>query len=131
MSKTWNFDQPLDNVKPTSSHEERAKIAALFHKQDEKPIEEVDYVAAFEQQQKESESKDVQTPELKVKQNQPKKVNVNITSDYKQHLADTIAQNNKDISACQKQIEELHQLIDEKKIQNKKLQAISVAIDDL
>ncbi|MBZ4299702.1 DUF5945 family protein, partial [Streptococcus suis] len=36
-----------------------------------------------------------------------------------------------DISACQKQIEELHQLIDEKKIQNKKLQAISVAIDDL
>ncbi len=53
MSKTWNFDQPLDDVKPTSSHEERAKIAALFHKQDEKPIEEVDYVAAFEQQQKE------------------------------------------------------------------------------
>ena len=42
-----------------------------------------------------------------------------------------LAQNNKDISACQKQIEELHQLIDEKKIQNKKLQAISVAIDDL
>ncbi|MCC9980023.1 chemotaxis protein [Streptococcus agalactiae] len=114
MSKTWNFDQPLDDVKPTSFHEERAKIAALFHKQDENPIEEVDYVAAFEQQQKESESKDDQTPELKVKQNQPKKVN--ITSDYKQHLADTIAQNNKDISVCQKQIEELHQLIDEKKI---------------
>ncbi|WP_438285507.1 DUF5945 family protein [Bacteroides thetaiotaomicron] len=35
------------------------------------------------------------------------------------------------MSACQKQIEELHQLIDEKKIQNKKLQAISAAIDDL
>ncbi len=117
MSKTWKFDQTLDDVKPTSSHEERAKIAALFHKQDEKPIEDVDYVAAFEQQQKESESKDDQTPELKVKQNQPKKVN--ITSDYKQHLADTIAQNNKDISACQKQIEELHQLIDEKKIKIK------------
>ncbi|HFI0120109.1 TPA: DUF5945 family protein [Streptococcus suis] len=129
MSKTWNFDKPLDDVKPTSSHEERAKIAALFHKQDEKTVEEVDYVAAFEQQKKESESKDVQTPELKVKQSQTKKVN--ITSDYKQHLADTIAQNNNDISACQKQIEELHQLIDEKKIQNKKLQAISVAIDDL
>lgn len=79
MSKTWNFDQPLDDVKPTSSHEERAKIAALFHKQDEKSIEEVDYVATFEQQQKESESKDVQMPESKVKQNQPKKVN--ITSD--------------------------------------------------
>lgn len=129
MSKTWNFDQPLDDVKPTSSNEERAKIAALFHKQDEKSIEEVDYVAAFEQQKKESESKDAQMPETKVKQSQPKKVN--ITSDYKQHLADTIAQNNNDISACQKQIEELHQLIDEKKIQNKKLQAISVAIDDL
>ena len=129
MSKTWNFDQPLEDVKPTSSHEERAKIAALFHKQDEKSIEEVDYVAAFEQQQKESKSKDAQTPESKVKQSQPKKGN--ITSDYKQHLADTIEQNNKDISTCQKQIEELHQLIDEKKIQNKKLQAISVAIDDL
>ena len=129
MSKTWNFDQPLEDVKPTSSHEERAKIAALFHKQEEKPIEEVDYVAAFEQQQKESKSKDAQTPESKVKQSQPKKGN--ITSDYKQHLADTIEQNNKDISTCQKQIEELHQLIDEKKIQNKKLQAISVAIDDL
>ncbi|HEM4162214.1 chemotaxis protein [Streptococcus suis] len=129
MSNTWNFDQPLDDVKPTSSNEERAKIAALFHKQDEKPIEEVDYVAAFKQQQKESKSKDDQSPESKVKQSQPMKVN--ITSDYKQHLADTITQNNKDISACQKQIEELHQLIDEKKIQNKKLQAISVAIDDL
>lgn len=129
MSKTWNFDQPLDDVKPTSFNEERAKIAALFHKQDEKTIEEVDYVAAFEQQQKESKSKDDQTPESKVKQSQPKKEN--ITSDYKQHLADTISQNNKDISACQKQIEALHQLIDEKKIQNKKLQAISVAIDDL
>ena len=129
MSKTWNFDQPLDDVKPTSSHEERAKIAALFHKQDEKPIEEVDYVAAFEQQQTESKSKDDPTPESKVKHSLPKKVT--ITSDYKHHLADTIAQNNKDISACQKQIEELHQLIDEKKIQNKKLHAISVAIDDL
>lgn len=67
MSKTWNFDQPLDDAKPTSSHEERAKISALFHKQDDKPIEEVDYVAAFEQKQKESESKDAQTPESKVK----------------------------------------------------------------
>ncbi|WP_105206066.1 DUF5945 family protein, partial [Streptococcus suis] len=94
-----------------------------FHKQDEKSNEEVDYVAAFEQQQKESESKDVQNLASTVKQSQPKKVN--ITSDYKLHLADTITQNNKDISACQKQIEELHQLIDEKKIQNKKLQAIS------
>ncbi|MEZ7570020.1 DUF5945 family protein [Streptococcus anginosus] len=129
MTKTWNFDQQLDDVKPTSSNEERAKIAALFHKQDEKSIEEVDYVAAFEQQKKESESKDAQTPKPRIKQSLPKKVN--ITSDYKQHLADTIAQNNNDISACQKQIERLHQLIDKKKIQNKKLQAISAAIDDL
>lgn len=129
MTKTWNFDQQLDDVKPTSSNEERAKIAALFHKQDEKSIEEVDYVAAFEQQKKESESKDAQTPKPRIKQSLPKKVN--ITSDYKQHLADTIAQNNNDISACQKQIEGLHQLIDKKKIQNKKLQAISAAIDDL
>lgn len=129
MSKTWNFDQPLDDVKPTSSNEERTKIAALFHKQDEKPIEEVDYVAPFEQQKRDLESKDARTPESKVRQSQPKKEN--ITSDYKQHLAETIEQNNKDISTCQKQIEELHQLIDEKKIQNKKLQAISVAIDDL
>lgn len=53
MSKTWNFDQQLDDAKPTSSsNEERAKIVALFHKQDDKPIEEVDYVAAFEQKQK-------------------------------------------------------------------------------
>ena len=129
MTKDWTFDQPLDDNTPTSSTEERAKIAALFHKENQEGAEDVDYVAAFEQQQKESKSKDDQTPESRVKQSQPKKVN--ITRDYKQHLADTIAQNNKDISACQKQIEELHQLIDEKKIQNKKLQAISVAIDDL
>ena len=129
MTKDWTFDQPLDDNTPTSSSEERAKIAALFHKENQEGAEDVDYVAAFEQQQKESKSKDDQTPESRVKQSQPKKVN--ITRDYKQHLADTIAQNNKDISTCQKQIEELHQLIDEKKIQNKKLQAISVAIDDL
>lgn len=129
MTKDWTFDQPLDDNTPTSSSEERAKIAALFHKENQEGTEDVDYVAAFEQQQKESKSKDDQTPESRVKQSQPKKVN--ITRDYKQHLADTIAQNNKDISTCQKQIEELHQLIDEKKIQNKKLQAISVAIDDL
>lgn len=129
MSKSWNFDQPLDDVTPTSSNEERAKIAALFHKQDDKPVEEVDYGAAFEKQKKNPEAKVKSKTEEKDKQSQSLKVN--ITSDYKQHLANTIAQNNDDISACQKQIEELHQLIDEKKIQNKKLQAISAAIDDL
>ncbi|HEM4690510.1 TPA: chemotaxis protein, partial [Streptococcus suis] len=55
----------------------------------------------------------------------------NITNDYKQHLADVMAQNNEDILQSQKKIEELHQLIDDKNKQNKKLQAISAAIDDL
>ena len=129
MSKSWNFDQPLDDATPPSSNEERAKIAALFHKKDDQPNEEVDYVAAFEKQKKNPEAKVESKTEEKDKQSQSLKVN--ITSDYKQHLANTIAQNNNDISACQKQIEEFHQLIDEKKIQNKKLQAISVAIDEL
>ncbi|AGU83629.1 DUF5945 family protein [Streptococcus anginosus] len=129
MSKSWNFDQPLDDATPISSNEERAKIAALFHKKDDQPNEEVDYVAAFEKQKKNPEAKVESKTEEKDKQSQSLKVN--ITSDYKQHLVNTITQNNNDISACQKQIEELHQLIDEKKIQNKKLQAISAAIDDL
>lgn len=129
MSKSWNFDQPLDDATSTSSNEERAKIAALFHKKDDQPNEEVDYVAAFEKQKKNPEAKVESKTEEKDKQSQSLKVN--ITSDYKQYLANTIAQNNNDISACQKQIEELYQLIDEKKIQNKKLQAISAAIDDL
>ncbi|CRH93518.1 Uncharacterised protein [Chlamydia trachomatis] len=42
-----------------------------------------------------------------------------------------VAQNNEDIAQSQKKIEELHRLIDEKNKQNKKLQAISVAIDEL
>lgn len=129
MTDSWAFDQPLEGKTPTSSIEERAKIAALFHKKDDQPNEEVDYVAAFEKQKKNPEAKVESKTEEKDKQSQSLKVN--ITSDYKQHLANTIAQNNDDISACQKQIEELHQLIDEKKIQNKKLQAISAAIDDL
>ena len=103
MSKSWNFDQPLDDATPTSSNEERAKIAALFHKKDDQPNEEVDYVAAFEKQKKNPEAKVESKTEEKDKQSQSLKVN--ITSDYKQHLANTIAQNNNDISACQKQIE--------------------------
>lgn len=55
----------------------------------------------------------------------------NITNDYKQHLADVMAQNNEDILQSQKKIEELQQLIDDKNKQNKKLQSISAAIDDL
>ncbi|HEM4958231.1 TPA: chemotaxis protein, partial [Streptococcus suis] len=65
-------------------------------------------------------------------QSTPKEVSSsNITNDYKQHLADVMAQNNEDILQSQKKIEELHQLIDDKNKQNKKLQAISAAIDDL
>ena len=47
MTKDWTFDQPLDNNTPTSSTEERAKIAALFHKENQEGTEDVDYVAAF------------------------------------------------------------------------------------
>ncbi|KIS05289.1 glutamate-cysteine ligase [Streptococcus equi subsp. zooepidemicus Sz12is] len=48
MTKDWTFDQPLDDNTPTSSSEERAKIAALFHKENQEGVEDVDYVAAFE-----------------------------------------------------------------------------------
>lgn len=52
MTDSWAFDQPLDEKTPTSSAEERAKIAALFNKTDMAANEEVDYVATFEKQQK-------------------------------------------------------------------------------
>ena len=42
MTDSWAFDQPLEGKTPTSSIEERAKIAALFHKKDDQPNEEVD-----------------------------------------------------------------------------------------
>lgn len=51
MTKDWTFDQPLDDNTPTSSSEERAKIAALFHKENQEGTEDVDYVAAFEMEQ--------------------------------------------------------------------------------
>lgn len=131
MTKDWTFDQPLDDNKPTSSSEERAKIAALFHKENQEGAEDVDYVAAFEMEQQ--KSKNQMAPQQKPqKQSTPKEVSSStITSDYKQHLADVMAQNNEDIRQSQKKIEELHQLIDDKNKQNKKLQAISAAIDDL
>lgn len=47
MTKDWTFDQPLDDNTPTSSTEERAKIAALFHKENQESVEDVDYVAAL------------------------------------------------------------------------------------
>lgn len=131
MTKDWTFDQPLDDNTPTSSSEERAKIAALFHKENQEGAEDVDYVAAFEMEQQ--KSKNQMAPQQKTQdQSIPEdKSSSTITSDYKQHLADVMAQNNEDIRQSQKKIEELHQLIDDKNKQNKKLQAISVAIDDL
>ena len=131
MTKDWTFDQPLDDNTPTSSTEERAKIAALFHKENQEGAEDVDYVAAFEMEQQ--KSKNQMAPQQKPQeQSTPKEVSSStITNDYKKHLADVMAKNNEDIRQSQKKIEELHQLIDDKNKQNKKLQAISVAIDDL
>ncbi|CAD0147142.1 Glutamate-cysteine ligase [Streptococcus thermophilus] len=131
MTKDWTFDQPLDDNTPTSSTEERAKIAALFHKENQESAEDVDYVAAFEMEQQ--KSKNQMAPQQKPQeQSTPKEVSSStITNDYKKHLADVMAKNNEDIRQSQKKIEELHQLIDDKNKQNKKLQAISVAIDDL
>ena len=131
MTKDWTFDQPLDDNTPTSSTEERAKIAALFHKENQEGAEDVDYVAAFEMEQQ--KSKNQMAPQQKPQeQSTPKEVSSStITNDYKKHLADVMAKNNEDIRQSQKKIEELHQLIDDKNKQNKKLQAISEAIDDL
>ena len=131
MTKDWTFDQPLDDNTPTSSTEERAKIAALFHKENQESAEDVDYVAAFEMEQQ--KSKNQMAPQQKPQeQSTPKEVSSStITNDYKKHLADVMAKNNEDILQSQKKIEELHQLIDDKNKQNKKLQAISAAIDDL
>jgi dephospho-CoA kinase len=131
MTKDWTFDQPLDDNTPTSSSEERAKIAALFHKENQEGTEDVDYVAAFEMEQQKAKEKFVSQPKTQ-EQSTPKEVSSsNITNGYKQHLADVMSQNNEDILQSQKKIEELHQLIDDKNKQNKKLQAISAAIDDL
>lgn len=129
MSKSWNFDQPLDDATPTSSNEERAKIAALFHKKDDQPNEEVDYVAAFEKQQKNQEKPVVSKSKNQPHSDQPQKST--ITNDYQQYLAAMVAQNKEEIANSQKKIEELHQLIDEKNKHNKKLEAISAAIDEL
>jgi len=88
-------------------------------------------VAAFEMEHQKAKEKSVSQPKTQ-EQSTPKKVSSsNITNDYKQHLADVMAQNNEDILQSQKKFEELHQLIDDKNKQNKKLQAISAAIDDL
>ncbi len=131
MTKDWTFDQPLDDNTPTSSSEERAKIAALFHKENQEGTEDVDYVSAFEMEQQKAKEKSVSQPKTQEKSTPKEVSSSNITNDYKQHLADVMAQNNEDILQSQKKIEELHQLIDDKNKQNKKLQAISVAIDDL
>lgn len=130
MTKDWTFDQPLDEKTATSSTEERAKIAALFNKNTTK-TEELDYVAAFEMEQQKAKEQTILPVEEQDKLPHHKGKSSTITTDYKQYLADRVVQNKEDIAQSQKKIEELHQLIDEKNKQNKKLQAISVAIDDL
>ncbi|HGC9348601.1 TPA: DUF5945 family protein [Streptococcus agalactiae] len=131
MTKDWTFDQPLDDNTPTSSSEERAKIAALFHKENQEGAEDVDYVAAFEMEQQKSKNQMVPQQKTQEQSIPEDKHSSTITNDYKQYLADMMDQNNEDIRQSQKKIEELHQLIDDKNKQNKKLQAISAAIDDL
>lgn len=131
MTKDWTFDQPLDDNTPTSSTEERAKIAALFHKENQEGAEDVDYVAAFEMEQQKSKNQMAPQQKLQEQSRPEDKLSSTITNDYKQYLADVMTQNNEDIRQSQKKIEELHQLIDDKNKQNKKLQAISAAIDDL
>ncbi|WP_105243209.1 DUF5945 family protein [Streptococcus suis] len=131
MTKDWTFDQPLDDKTPTSSTEERAKIAALFHQEKQQEPEDVDYVAAFEMEQQKAKKQAVSQPKPQEKIEPREVISPTITSDYKQHLANVMTQNNEDIAQSQKKIEELHQLIDDKNKHNKKLQAISEAIDDL
>ncbi|MGT2772561.1 DUF5945 family protein [Streptococcus marimammalium] len=131
MTKDWTFDQPLDEKTATSLTEERAKIAALFNKEKQEENEEVDYVTDFKKSQIQSKEK-VESESETQNQSVPNKTSTStITNDYKQHLADVMAQNKEDMIQSQKKIEELHQLIDDKNKQNKKLQAISVAIYDL
>ena len=133
MTKDWTFEQPLDDKTPTSSAEERAKIAALFHQEGEgqQAAEDVDYVADFEMGQQKAKKPQFSNPEPQKTASKREQSSSTITSDYKQHLADVMAQNQDDIAQSQKKIEELHQLIDDKNKQNKKLQEISVAIDEL
>ena len=128
MTKDWQFKEPLDEKQGTSSSEERAKIAALFGQKETTVAEEVDYVSAFEMAQQKAKEKPA--PAIP-KEDSTQAVPSTITKDYKQHLADMMAQNELDMTLSQKKIEELHQLIDHKQQQNKKLQAISAAIDDL
>lgn len=129
MTDSWAFDQPLEGKTPTSSIEERAKIAALFNKVDTVVTEEVDYATAFEKQQKKQEKPVVSKSKNQPHSDQPQKST--ITNEYQQHLAAMVAQNKEEIANSQKKIEELHQLIDEKNKHNKKLEAISAAIDEL
>lgn len=76
MTDSWAFDQPLDEKTPTSSAEERAKIAALFNKTDMAANEEVDYVAAFEKQQKTQAKPIVSMSKNQPHSNQSKKTNI-------------------------------------------------------
>lgn len=102
MTKDWTFDQLLDDKIPTSSTEERARIVALFHQKKQQEFEEVDYVAAFEMKQQKAKENSVSQskPQEKIKPGQVP--SSTITSDYMQHLANVMAQNNEDIAQSQK-----------------------------
>ncbi len=67
MTKDWTFDQPLDDNTPTSSSEERVKIAALFHQEKQQEPEDVDYVAAFEMEQQKGKEQSVSQPKSQEK----------------------------------------------------------------
>lgn len=127
MTKEWTFDQELD-PRGTSPAEERAKIAALFGKTDER--EEVDYGAAF-QQQKQAPVKQTVSQKVEVKpqvKSEELPAVTDITTSYQSHLKRLIADNQDDVALSQKKIEELHSLIDSKNKENKQLQAIYDAI---
>lgn len=97
MTKDWTFDQPLDDNTPTSSSEERAKIATLFHQEKQQEPEDVDYVAAFEMEQQKGKEQSVSQSKPQEKIEPRQVLSPTITSDYKQHLANVMAQNNEDI----------------------------------
>lgn len=82
MTKDWTFDQPLDDNTPTSSSEERAKIAALFHKENQEGTEDVNYVVAFEMEQQKGKEQSVSQPKPQEKIEPRQVPSTTITSDY-------------------------------------------------
>lgn len=129
MTKEWGYNQPLESKPVKPSDEERIRIAEMITTKPIKTVQEVDYAAAFAQEKQGKQPEVV--PVRNIPKQEDKVTRGNITNDYKQHLADVVTQNHRDIALAKQKIEELHQLIDDRHQQNKKLQAISDAIDDL